>query len=60
MTIAKKYDMCLSLGDGLRPGSTADATDRAQLQELILLGELAAKAQKEGIQVMIEGPGHVP
>ena len=60
MKIAKKYDMCLSLGDGLRPGSTADATDRAQLQELILLGELAAKAQSEGIQVMIEGPGHVP
>ncbi len=60
LAIAKKYDMCLSLGDGLRPGCVADATDRAQIQELITLGELAAKAQEEGVQVMIEGPGHVP
>jgi phosphomethylpyrimidine synthase len=60
VAIAKKYDMALSLGDGLRPGSIADATDRAQVQELLILGELCEKAQKEGVQVMIEGPGHVP
>jgi phosphomethylpyrimidine synthase len=60
VAIAKRYDMALSLGDGLRPGSIADATDRAQVQELLILGELCEKAQKEGVQVMIEGPGHVP
>ena len=60
VSIAKKYDMCLSLGDGLRPGSIADATDRTQVQELLILGELCGEAQKEGVQVMIEGPGHVP
>jgi phosphomethylpyrimidine synthase len=60
VSIAKKYDMALSLGDGLRPGSISDATDRTQVQELIILGELCAAAQKEGVQVMIEGPGHVP
>jgi len=58
--IAKKYDMTLSLGDGLRPGSIADATDRAQLEELITLGELCQEAIDQGVQVMIEGPGHVP
>jgi phosphomethylpyrimidine synthase len=58
--IAKKYDMTLSLGDGLRPGCTADATDRGQVEELIILGELCAEALKNGVQVMIEGPGHVP
>lgn len=58
--IAKKHDITLSLGDGLRPGSIADSTDRAQIQELILLGELAKYAQDEGVQVMIEGPGHIP
>lgn len=58
--IAKKYDMVLSLGDGLRPGCLADATDRGQVSELITLGELAKKAFDEGVQVMIEGPGHVP
>ncbi len=52
--------MTLSLGDGLRPGSTGDATDRAQIQELITLGELCEEAWKNGVQVMIEGPGHVP
>jgi phosphomethylpyrimidine synthase len=52
--------MVLSLGDGLRPGCIADATDRGQVQELILLGELAKRARGEGVQVMIEGPGHVP
>jgi phosphomethylpyrimidine synthase len=60
VSIARKYDMTLSLGDGLRPGSIADATDRCQVQELLILGELCERAQKEGVQVMIEGPGHVP
>jgi phosphomethylpyrimidine synthase len=58
--IAKKYDMTLSLGDGLRPGCIADATDRGQIEELIILGELCAEAIKNGVQVMVEGPGHVP
>jgi len=58
--IAKKYDMTLSLGDGLRPGSIADATDRAQIEELITLGELCQDAIDQGVQVMVEGPGHVP
>lgn len=60
LTIAKHYDMVLSLGDGLRPGCLADATDRGQMQELIILGELTKKAWGSGVQVMIEGPGHVP
>ena len=58
--IARKFDVTLSLGDGLRPGALADATDRAQIQELILLGELVERAWKAGVQVMVEGPGHVP
>ncbi len=58
--IAKHYDVTLSLGDGLRPGSVADATDKPQITELIILGELQKKALKNGVQVMIEGPGHVP
>ena len=60
LEIAKRYDMVLSLGDGLRPGCLADATDRGQVQELIVLGELAKRARDYGVQVMIEGPGHVP
>ena len=60
LEIAKKYDVTLSLGDGLRPGCLADATDRAQVEETIILGELTARAWAEGVQVMIEGPGHVP
>ncbi|NWF54236.1 MAG: phosphomethylpyrimidine synthase ThiC [Syntrophaceae bacterium] len=60
LEIAKAYDMTLSLGDGLRPGCLADATDRGQVQELILLGELTERARAKGVQVMIEGPGHVP
>ncbi len=60
LKIAKKYDMTLSLGDGLRPGCIADATDRGQIEELIILGELCSEAIKKGVQVMIEGPGHVP
>ncbi len=60
LDIAKKYDMTLSLGDGMRPGCIADATDRAQVQELIILGELHQRAKDAGVQSMIEGPGHVP
>ena len=60
LEITKAYDMTLSLGDGFRPGCLADATDRAQIHELILLGELTQRAQEAGVQVMIEGPGHVP
>jgi phosphomethylpyrimidine synthase len=58
--IAKKYDMTLSLGDGLRPGCIHDATDRGQIEELVILGELCAEALENGVQVMVEGPGHVP
>lgn len=58
--LAKKYDVVLSLGDGLRPGCLSDATDSAQIDELITLGELTRLAQAEGVQVMIEGPGHMP
>jgi phosphomethylpyrimidine synthase len=57
--VMKKYDVAFSLGDGLRPGSTADANDRAQLGELETLGELTDIAWKHDIQTMIEGPGHV-
>jgi len=58
--IAKEFDICLSLGDGLRPGSVCDATDKPQIAELKLLGVLAKRAHAQGVQVMIEGPGHVP
>jgi len=60
LKVAKEYDVTLSLGDGLRPGCLADATDKAQIQELKILGELAKKAKEKGVQVMIEGPGHIP
>jgi len=60
LEIACKYDLTLSLGDGLRPGCIADATDRAQVQELLILGELAKRAYQADVQVMIEGPGHIP
>jgi phosphomethylpyrimidine synthase len=60
VSIAHRYDVTLSLGDGFRPGSVADATDGPQLQELILLAELARRARARGVQVIIEGPGHVP
>jgi phosphomethylpyrimidine synthase len=60
LEIAHRYDMVLSLGDGLRPGAIDDATDQGQLLELIILGQLAARARAAGVQVMIEGPGHVP
>jgi phosphomethylpyrimidine synthase len=60
LDIAKKYDATLSLGDGLRPGSLADATDLLQVSELVTIGELAARANRAGVQAMVEGPGHVP
>ncbi len=60
LDIAHKYDVTLSLGDGLRPGSVLDATDKAQIAELKILGSLAKRARVRGVQVMIEGPGHVP
>jgi phosphomethylpyrimidine synthase len=58
--IMKEYDVCFSLGDGLRSGCGADATDAAQLAELKTLGELTQRAWDKGLQVMVEGPGHVP
>ena len=58
--IMKKYDISFSLGDGLRPGSISDANDDAQFSELKTLGELTKKAWNHDIQVMIEGPGHIP
>ncbi|MFH1060881.1 MAG: phosphomethylpyrimidine synthase ThiC [Pseudomonadota bacterium] len=60
LEIARAHDVTLSLGDGLRPGCLADATDRAQITELVTLGELTQRAWAAGVQVMIEGPGHVP
>lgn len=60
LQIARTYDVTLSLGDGLRPGCLADAGDKAQFQELKILGELTKRAWAAGVQVIIEGPGHVP
>jgi phosphomethylpyrimidine synthase len=60
LDIARKFDVTLSLGDGMRPGSIADATDRAQIEELITLGELVERAREAGVQTMVEGPGHLP
>ena len=60
LDLAIEYDFTLSLGDGLRPGSLADATDRAQIEELIILGELVERSREIGVQAMIEGPGHLP
>jgi phosphomethylpyrimidine synthase len=60
LEILRAHDVTISLGDGLRPGCLADATDRAQIAELITLGELTQRAWDAGVQVMIEGPGHVP
>ena len=60
LEIARTYDCTLSLGDGLRPGCIADAGDRAQVAETIVLGELVKKARDYGVQTMVEGPGHVP
>lgn len=60
LEITKRYDAALSLGDGLRPGCLADATDRTQVSELIVLGELVDRAREAGVQSMVEGPGHIP
>ena len=60
LEICRQHDVTLSLGDGLRPGAIHDAEDRAQISELLILGELAHRARNAGVQVMIEGPGHVP
>lgn len=60
LAIARQYDITLSLGDGLRPGSLRDATDRAQIHELLTLGELTQRAWDAGVQIIIEGPGHIP
>ena len=58
--ICRAHDVTISMGDGLRPGATGDATDRGQIGELLVMGELTERARKNGVQVMIEGPGHVP
>ena len=60
LDIALAYDVTLSLGDGMRPGSIVDATDGPQVQELVILGELVKRAREAGVQVIVEGPGHVP
>ena len=60
LDIAKEYDVTISPGDGLRPGCIEDATDEAQILELKSLGELALRCREKGVQVMIEGPGHIP
>jgi len=60
LEIAREFDVTLSLGDGMRPGSIADATDRAQVEELLIIGELVERAQQAEVQVMVEGPGHLP
>ncbi|MDD1772984.1 MAG: phosphomethylpyrimidine synthase ThiC [Methanomassiliicoccales archaeon] len=60
LEMAERYEFTLSLGDGLRPGCVADATDRAQVQELLILGELVKRCREAGVQCMVEGPGHVP
>ncbi len=60
LKMAAEFSVTLSLGDGLRPGSIADATDRGQVSELMILGELVQRAREAGVQAMVEGPGHVP
>jgi phosphomethylpyrimidine synthase len=60
LEIARRYDVTLSLGDGLRPGSVVDASDRPQFEELLTLGELVKRCRQADVQVMVEGPGHVP
>jgi len=60
LDILREYEVVISLGDGLRPGCLGDATDEAQLHELRILGRLTRRAQNKGVQVIIEGPGHVP
>jgi phosphomethylpyrimidine synthase len=60
LDMAKEYNATLSLGDGLRPGSIADSTDRVQMDELLILGELVQRAREKGVFAMVEGPGHIP
>lgn len=60
LDIARRYDVTLSLGDGLRPGSLSDASDRPQIEELLTIGELVERSRAAGVQVMVEGPGHMP
>ena len=60
LDIARRYDLTLSLGDGFRPGAVKDATDSAQIQELITLGELVSRCREADVQAMVEGPGHIP
>ena len=60
LEMAREYELTLSLGDGLRPGCIQDASDRAKYMEFIMLGELVRRARAAGVQVMVEGPGHVP
>ncbi|MCU0236298.1 MAG: phosphomethylpyrimidine synthase ThiC [Acidobacteria bacterium] len=60
LAIAREFDVTLSLGDGLRPGALADGSDWAQLEELLTLGELVQRSRRSGVQVMVEGPGHLP
>lgn len=60
LEIAKEYDLTLSLGDGMRSGAIADSNDRAKFQELLVIGELVERAREKGVQVMVEGPGHMP
>jgi phosphomethylpyrimidine synthase len=60
LELSREFDVTLSLGDGMRPGCLADATDRAQVEELLVAGELVERAWQAGVQVMVEGPGHIP
>jgi len=60
LEIAKEYDLTLSLGDGLRPGCIHDATDPAQIEELLVISQLVERAREKGVQAIVEGPGHVP
>jgi len=60
LDICQAHDVTVSLGDGLRPGCQADASDAAQFAELDTLGELVERCRRRGVQVMVEGPGHVP
>jgi phosphomethylpyrimidine synthase len=60
LAIAREFDVTLSLGDGMRPGSLADGSDWAQMEELLTLGELVQRSRRAGVQVMVEGPGHLP
>ena len=60
LELCSAYDVAVSLGDGFRPGALADATDRVQIEELVLLGDLVKRAREKGVGVFVEGPGHVP